>query len=69
MKQRIPNNRYEYIQAFAQLLNKPVGYIFGRTRGVEEKHLAHAYSDIRYERTKEGKIKLLMYWLKNLQPK
>lgn len=69
MKPRIPETRYEYCLAFAQLLKKPVGYILGRTKGVEERHLAHAYSEVRYERDFEKKKKILMYWLKNLEPK
>jgi hypothetical protein len=66
---KIPQNRAEYCIALAQLLNKPKAYIFGRMKGVEERHLAHAVSDIRQAKTKEAKVKLAMYWLRELHGK
>ena len=66
---RTPQNRYEYNQAFAQLLKKPVGYVLGRTKDWPDEWHAELYSLIKYEREKQTKVKLLMKWLRDARIK
>ncbi len=68
MGKKVPENRKEYVEAFAGLLKKSEGYVFGRTKGWPENWFYECYSDVKYEREREDKIKRLMWWFKKTKP-
>lgn len=62
-----PNNRYEICERLAEILNRPVGYILGRTKGIPERWLFEQWSYLKLNG--RNKQKEIMWWLKNVNPK
>ena len=64
-----PINKYEYCEYFARILDKPIGYVLGRTKDMKEEWLYDLFSYLKTIRDEDSKVKYVMKFFREAQAK